>query len=95
MASSFSSDGKLLVEKLNGLSLWFQALEKNGDLFYLFNKTKFLGVPVPSLFSPRVEAWERENSGHYEFFVCVRMWLIGLVISYWGTLNIMEVEDYG
>lgn len=93
MRSVFVSEGEYLIEKLGPLSLYFKAHVENGNLEYKFSKTKFLGVPMPRILSPKIKAGEKETNGSYEFYVSVSMFLIGFVLSYCGNLAISSGEN--
>lgn len=88
MQSHFRQDGKYLVEKLGALELRFKAVEHNGSLHYQFIKTHFWGIPMPNFLSPQVVATEQEVDQQYHFSVVVKMFLIGMVISYGGELTL-------
>ena len=89
MGSKFSKKGEYLVEHLGPLAMSFKAVETNGALEYQFIKTKMFGIPMPTVLSPQVEAKEREIDGKYCFSVKVKMFLVGMVISYCGTLDLI------
>jgi len=88
MESSFERQGEYLIEFLGPLSMYFKAVEKDGELHYLFIKTKFIGVFLPNFLSPQVVASEKEVDGKYRFSVEVRMFWIGVVIAYSGELKV-------
>ncbi len=90
MASTFFKKGEYLVERLNGLQLSLKAIEEQGALVYEFSSAKYFGLPLPSILCPKVEAYEQETDGKYEFYVNVDMWLLGKVISYWGALELTD-----
>lgn len=88
MNSSFGICGEYLVEKLGPLALSFKALEVDGMLHYDFIKTRVFGIPVPTFMCPQIVAFEKEVTGQYEFSVEVKLFLIGRVIAYGGTLEL-------
>ena len=90
MGSTFSLDRDGLVESLNSLQLYLRAIESNGELHYQFYGIKFLGLPLPTFLCPQIVAYERDNAGKYQFYVAVKLWLIGPVIRYWGILELIE-----
>ncbi len=89
MESNFRKQGVYLVECLGPLAMSFKAIETNGALEYQFIKTKMFGIPIPAILSPQVEAMESEVDGKYCFSVKVKMFFIGMVISYGGTLDVI------
>ncbi len=88
MASTFCKHHEYLVEYLGPLAMSFKAEAKDRELHYEFYKTRFLGIPMPKLFSPQVIAYEREANGLYQFYVSVSMCGLGKVISYQGKLEL-------
>ena len=93
MQSHFSRQQDYMVEKLGNLTLYFIAEERDGSLHYQFQKTHFLGVRLPSFFSPKIEAKEMEENGKYRYQVKVFLPIIGLVIAYGGLLEVSEITD--
>lgn len=93
MNSSFKICGEYLVEKLGPLALYFKILEVNGTLHYDFIKTRIFGIPVPTFMCPQIIAFEKEVAGQYEFSVEVKLFMIGRVIDYGGTLNLECVME--
>ena len=93
MNSSFYQDGDDLVEHLNGLHLYVKAVEREGDLHYQFHRAKFLGVPIPFIFCPKIIAYEKEVNTECHFTVDVTMWLLGKVIAYGGVISLYKEED--
>ncbi len=89
MESRFRKQGGCLVEYLGPLAMSFKAVETNGALEYQFIKTKMFGIPIPAVLSPQVEAMESEVDGKYCFLVKVKMFFVGMVISYGGTLDVI------
>ena len=92
MSSHFTRQGHYLVEHLGLLDLEFIANERNGKLHYDFIKTRFLKIPLPNFLSPQVIAYEQETEGKYCFKVEVNMFLIGLIITYYGTLDVEDIR---
>ena len=90
MSSNFISEGHYLVERLGPLSMRFKAVANGATLEYQFSRTKLFGIPLPSIFSPKIIAYEQEIDGRYKFFVSVNMFIVGLVLSYGGDLEIGE-----
>ena len=88
MASTFALDGNSLVEKLSAMHLYLRAVESSSELHYHFYRAKLLGLPLPAFLCPKVVAYEKEVNGNYQFFVQVKLWLIGPVIRYWGILEL-------
>lgn len=93
MSSSFVGDSHYLVEKLGPLAMSFKAISNGGDLEYQFARTKLFGVPLPSILSPKIIAYEKESDGKYQFFVSVNMFIAGFVLSYGGDLKISEISS--
>jgi hypothetical protein len=92
MTSHFSMQGEFLKECLGPLVMLFKAVEVNGALYYQYIKTRLWGIPIPKLLSPQVIASEKEVEGFYHFSVEVKMFMIGMVISYSGKLNLECVD---
>ena len=93
MSSSFIVDSHYLVEKLGPLAMSFKAIANDGTLEYQFARTKLFGIPLPSIFSPKIIAYEQEIDGKYQFFVSVNMLIVGFVLSYGGDLIICETSN--
>ncbi len=93
MKSSFSSNGIHMIETLGPLDLAFSPNEKNGSLTYNFVSTKLFGITTPKIFSPIIYALEYEENNEYKFRVSVKMHMIGLILSYGGTMRLMEVNN--
>ena len=93
MSSGFIADGHFLVEKLGPLAMSFKAVASDGELEYQFSKTKLFGIPLPSILSPKIVAYEKEIEGMYQFFVSVNMLIAGFVLSYGGDLKISEISS--
>ena len=51
-----------------------------------FRRT-YLGVPLPRIFWPRVEAFESGEGGVYRFHVEIGLPLIGRLVRYRGSLD--------
>jgi hypothetical protein len=92
MNSRFVADGEYLIEYLNGMKLYFKAVERNTALYYEFHHTRFLGIPVPNFLAPKILAFEQEKNGLYDFQVEVKMFPFGKVIAYRGTLSLSTIE---
>ena len=93
MSSHFISKKQCLVEKLGPLSLEFNAIANGATLEYQFSKTKLFGIVLPSIFSPKITAYEQEAAGKYLFFVSVHMFMVGLVLSYGGEMEVSDVSS--
>ena len=50
-------------------------------------QVRFLGIPLPRLLRPNLEARAREWRGRYQFSTLVGFWFCGRVISYFGYLD--------
>lgn len=92
MESNFEQKGAYLIEHLGPLAMSFKAVEENGSLVYNFYKTRIFGIPIPKMLGPQVEAGEKEEAGKYKFHVKVNLFLIGLVISYSGDLEVTAMN---
>jgi hypothetical protein len=90
MSSNFIMDSHYLVERLGPLAMNFKAMVNDGKLEYQFGRTKLFGIPLPSILSPKIIAYEQEIDGKYQFFVSVNMLIVGFVLSYGGDLKISE-----
>jgi hypothetical protein len=88
MISHFRRKGEFLIESLGPLMMLFKAVESNGTLQYQYIRALFWGVPLPKFLSPQIIAFEKEEEGMYHFSVKVKMFLVGMVISYNGKLNV-------
>ncbi len=93
MSSRFISESHYLIERLGPLSMSFKAVAKDATLEYQFASTKLFGIPLPSIFSPKIIAYEKEVDGKYQFFVSVNMFIVGLVLSYGGDLEVSELAS--
>ena len=93
MSSHFIAESHYLVERLGPLAMSFKAVVNAGNLEYQFARTKLFGVPLPSIFSPRIIAYEKENDGMYQFFVSVNMVFVGFILSYGGDLEVNEISS--
>jgi len=93
MSSIFIAESHYLVEKLGPLAMSFKAIVNGGTLEYQFARTTLFGIPLPSIFSPKIIAYEQEVDGRYQFFVSVNMFIVGLVLSYGGDMEISEISS--
>mgnify|MGYP002700078784 FL=1 len=90
MKSSFFRNQNSMIEKLGPLDLFFSPTEKNGSLSYNFLSTKLFGIPLPKRLAPIIHAREYEENGEYKFEVKISMYLIGPILSYGGTMKLLN-----
>lgn len=93
MNSRFIAQGDYLIEYLNGMKLYFKAVQRDAALYYEFHHTRFLGLPVPKFLAPKILAFEQENNGLYQFKVEVSMFPFGKVIGYHGVLSLSSANS--
>lgn len=89
LRSNFISSGDLLCEQMGPLRMFFYPVENDGVLEYRFLKTKFFGIPLPKIFSPKIYAREYEVDGVYCFSVKVSVFAVGKVLAYGGSMEVL------
>jgi len=86
--------GALMAERTGPFELLFRLTAEGGALAYrqegAFLRVRSLGVRLPRLLAPRVEAWERADEGGVRVSVCVTAPLVGLLIRYEGLVETEE-----
>ncbi|WP_342150873.1 DUF4166 domain-containing protein [Methylorubrum sp. SB2] len=79
-------DRGLLVERF-GLAAFALALIPDGDrLRFVPRRWSVLGLPMPGFLLPTGESFETERDGLFAFDITVQVPLVGLVVTYRGTL---------
>jgi hypothetical protein len=86
--------GALMAERTGPFELLFRLSVEGGALAYrqegAFLRVRSLGVRLPRLLAPRVEAWERADRGGVRVSVRVTAPLVGLLIRYEGLVETEE-----
>jgi hypothetical protein len=81
-----------LIESLGPFRLQLRPEARDGRLVYVLERVTLLGMPVPHILAPALEAWEGERDGRYDFAVEVRLPFIGRLVRYEGLLDLHESE---
>lgn len=87
MNSWFQKDGTYLIEKLGPIHMWLILDVVDGVLSYKLFKTKFFGIPIPAILSPKVMAEEWQEKDSYMFRVSVSLPVVGMLVSYFGEMK--------
>lgn len=79
-----------LIESLGPFRLQLRPEARDGRLVYVLERVTLLGLPVPRILAPALEAWEGERDGRYDFAVEVCLPFIGRLVRYEGLLDLHE-----
>ena len=85
--SVLSQRGRWLSERFGPISFLFDLPADRAGLAMCLRGWRFLGVPLPLAFAPRIEATETEDAGRFRFDVKASLPFIGEVIHYSGWLE--------
>jgi hypothetical protein len=88
--SVLSRKGPWLSERFGPISFLFDLPSDHAGLAMRLRGWRFLGIPMPLAFAPRIEAAETEDAGRFRFDVKASLPLIGEVIHYSGRLERVE-----
>ena len=86
-SSELSQAGRGVAERFGALRFVFDLPSDAGGLRMELRCWTFLGVPMPRVLGPRIDAREWAEDGRFSFEVGVRMPLIGEVVRYAGWLE--------
>jgi hypothetical protein len=86
--SCFLLQQSRLIESLGPFRLQLRLEVLDRRLYYALERVTLLGIPVPRILAPNLEAWEGERDSRYEFAVEVRLPIIGRLVRYEGLLNL-------
>jgi hypothetical protein len=87
--SCFTLDRGRLIESLGPFRLRLRLEARDGRLVYVLEHVTLLGVPVPRILAPALEAWEGDRDGRYDFAVEVRLPFVGRLVRYEGLLDLV------
>jgi hypothetical protein len=82
----FDQNG-LLVERMGPVAVTFALAASAEGLALGVLRIRFLGLPIPALFFPRVRTFESERGGRYCFEIDTHLPVFGLLIRYAGWLE--------
>ncbi len=86
--SCFRRAGNHLIESIGPFRLYLRVAVAEGRLRYLLDRVSLFGLPWPRFLAPRLDAWEGEAGGRYDFGVEVRLPFIGRLVQYRGQLDL-------
>jgi Domain of unknown function (DUF4166) len=87
--SCFNLAGDYLVESMGPLKLYLKATSEKGTLSYNLSHAEYHGITLPKVIAPTLSAAEKEVNSRYFFLVAVSMPIVGLLIRYSGTLDLV------
>lgn len=79
-----------LAESVGPFRLLLRPIVTERRLHYRLERVSVMGLPWPRILAPHLEAWEGEANGQYAFAVEVRLPILGRLVRYSGTLDIMS-----
>lgn len=86
-ASRLDQNGDCVTERFGPLCFAFALLSDPAGLHMALRRWSVLGIRLPRLLAPRIEAREWEEDSRFRLMVDIRMPLIGPVIRYTGWLR--------
>ncbi|WP_114952457.1 SDR family oxidoreductase [Sphingosinicella terrae] len=92
-ASELSGRDGLLVERFGPVRFAFQVPGGPDGLEMKLHRWSFLGLPMPAWLGPRISAREYEEGGRFRFDVRVSMPLVGQIVRYSGSLDLIHGGD--
>ena len=75
-----------LVERFGAFSFAMSVLVRDRKLHLSIADGRFLGVPLPAIVLPRIEVFEHDADGRFNFHVDLGMPLVGRLVLYTGWL---------
>ena len=79
-----------LVESFGPFSFCLNLTPEKDKVIWNMEGFRFLGIPLPNIFSPKTLTFESVNGGKYNFYVRVDLPFSGMLIEYKGWLKIVE-----
>lgn len=89
MRSRFWGEHGLLHEQLGPVVLQYTLALENHMLHTRLRRLWFLGMPVPRVLYPQIRAVATGEGPRYRFDVAVQMPCVGLIVSYFGYLQVV------
>jgi hypothetical protein len=86
-SSELSQSGPRAVERFGPLRFEFDLPSDRHGLEMHIRRWSALGIPLPLILAPRIEAREWEEQGRFRFAVAVSLPLVGDVVRYSGWLS--------
>lgn len=77
----------LLTEHFGLITVALALVLKNNRLYLVPRRWSMLGIPLPKFLLPNGESFEQEKDGIFQFNVSIKAPLIGLIVSYQGSLK--------
>ncbi|MDR2875175.1 MAG: DUF4166 domain-containing protein [Methylobacillus sp.] len=76
----------LLKERLGMVSIFFELVGDDKQLFFIPRRWSLLGLPMPKALLPGGKSFEAEEHGQFCFNIEIRAPLAGLIVAYKGWL---------
>ena len=76
----------LLVERFGAFAFAMAAPIRDRRLYLEIRSARFLGVPLPSLMTPRIEVFEHDAEDRFNFHVDLALPVLGRLVRYTGWL---------
>ena len=90
-ASTLHSSGPgRITERLGLLDFDFEMVSRGSELSMTLQSVRVLGLAVPSLLRPRIEARESVADGLFRFDIVASVPGVGQIVAYGGTLAVVE-----
>lgn len=85
-ASRLAARNGLLVERLGPTVFRFRLDADADGLHWRYQGERVLGLPIPAVLAPAIQAHESAGEGRYQFTVSVTLPLLGQIVAYRGWL---------
>lgn len=89
MCSHLHAHDGLLIEQLGPVRLRFRLHERSGAIVWQLESVSLLGIPAPRRWFAATTARSFEQDGHYCFEVEVALPVVGHLIGYRGSVDVV------
>lgn len=94
LTSRLQFERGLLVERMGTADMAFEVRMANAnELSLALKRVRILGIPMPRFVHPRVRAVETASPGTLHFDVAASWPLVGRIVAYRGTLDILPARE--
>ena len=92
MKSRLCQSDQKLVEQFGPLRFYFHLQPQDQGLAMILKRWTMLGLALPVVLAPRVDAREWDEAGQFQLSVSISLPLIGLIVAYRGQLAPVEAS---
>ncbi|MFN5269839.1 MAG: DUF4166 domain-containing protein [Hyphomonadaceae bacterium] len=92
MKSRLCQSDQKLVEQFGPLRFYFHLQPQDQGLAMILKRWTMLGLALPVVLAPRVDAREWDEAGQFQLSVSISLPLIGLIVAYRGQLAPVETS---